>query len=183
MVTPCCGPAAPGAELRAAPGLPGRREGPVPTLRREVLEEDDVGCQPLPRIAGPTISAAPAARSNSRAQPRQTRVIGSASPRKIVAPMNRHFYLERVAETSEIPARTQAGPGCARTTTSSPVRPNGGWDPHVGRKPYLSPGPGNDRLWLNVYSPSRRSRPASSRATRRAIILFEGAAFANVIDS
>ena len=39
------------------------------------------------------------------------------------------------------------------------------------------------RVWLNVYSPSRRSPPDGSTATRRAIILCVGAAFAKVIDS
>ena len=40
------------------------------------------------------------------------------------------------------------------------------------------PGPGIERVWLNVYSPSRRSPPASSKVTKRAIILFVGIAFA-----
>ena len=38
------------------------------------------------------------------------------------------------------------------------------------------------RVWLNVYSPTRRS-PVSSTATRRAIITIVGMALAYVIDS
>src|SRR5579863_358586 len=56
-------------------------------------------------------------------------------------------------------------------------------DFRVCQTDYQAPGPGNERVWLNVYSPSRRSPPASSKVTRRAIILFVGADFANVIDS
>jgi hypothetical protein len=46
-----------------------------------------------------------------------------------------------------------------------------------------APGPGKERVWLKVYSPSRRSTPVSSKVTRRAITLCVGAAFAKVIDS
>ena len=48
---------------------------------------------------------------------------------------------------------------------------------------YQAPGPGRERVWLNVYSPSRRSPPASPGVTRRTIIVFVGAALAKAIDS
>lgn len=43
---------------------------------------------------------------------------------------------------------------------------------------YRAPGPGRVRVWLNVYSPTRRSLPVSSKAIKRAIIVSEGAALA-----
>jgi hypothetical protein len=54
--------------------------------------------------------------------------------------------------------------------------------PCCAESPYHAPGPGKVRVWLKVYSPRRRSPPASSILTRRAIIVSEEAAFAHVMD-
>jgi hypothetical protein len=44
-------------------------------------------------------------------------------------------------------------------------------------------GPGIVRVWWNAYSPSTRSPPAASMASRRICIELLGAVFAKSIDS